>query len=401
MFSRPTVFVLGAGASYHYGYPTGEELVADVKIKAREFCRIINIFREHRGDFLSVDEAVRLSPAFILEKAGVDFTQDDKKIKTQKQNIQLDAYEKALEETFQECQSIETKLKQVDPPVIDHFLNRNDNLKDIGKFLIAWSILEKEFYEPRCKNKGEHWRGNWYRYILQHLMSGCEKPKDLLSNNVKFVTFNYDVSLERSLYQGLGQNHFFNGTDVVDKFFSDDRIIHVYGKIKEDPISPIIELKKKQTYGNTLTLNSEVLDPCYFASKGIRTIAPREKTKDQASLNLARNAIKEAEEVFILGYGFDKLNSENIGLNEHLYIENITKGFGAETSMYTGKNIYFTNFENKNVISKRASQVFYSNPSAFLPPNGLISSDKRKKVHFEMSTKNVYKALSDDFEIFD
>ena len=30
MFKNETVFVLGAGASWHYGYPTGEGLVDDV-----------------------------------------------------------------------------------------------------------------------------------------------------------------------------------------------------------------------------------------------------------------------------------------------------------------------------------------------------------------------------------
>jgi hypothetical protein len=30
-----TVFILGAGASWHYGYPTGEELVKKVIAKAR------------------------------------------------------------------------------------------------------------------------------------------------------------------------------------------------------------------------------------------------------------------------------------------------------------------------------------------------------------------------------
>jgi hypothetical protein len=27
VFKNPTVFILGAGASWHYGYPTGEDLV--------------------------------------------------------------------------------------------------------------------------------------------------------------------------------------------------------------------------------------------------------------------------------------------------------------------------------------------------------------------------------------
>lgn len=30
MFRRKTTFLLGAGASWHYGYPTGDRLVADV-----------------------------------------------------------------------------------------------------------------------------------------------------------------------------------------------------------------------------------------------------------------------------------------------------------------------------------------------------------------------------------
>jgi hypothetical protein len=32
---NPTVFILGAGASWHYGYPTGEKLVQKVIEKAK------------------------------------------------------------------------------------------------------------------------------------------------------------------------------------------------------------------------------------------------------------------------------------------------------------------------------------------------------------------------------
>lgn len=35
MFDRETVFILGAGASWHYGYPTGEELVRKIVDRAR------------------------------------------------------------------------------------------------------------------------------------------------------------------------------------------------------------------------------------------------------------------------------------------------------------------------------------------------------------------------------
>jgi hypothetical protein len=33
MFRKDTVFILGAGASWHYGYPTGEELIKEVIAK--------------------------------------------------------------------------------------------------------------------------------------------------------------------------------------------------------------------------------------------------------------------------------------------------------------------------------------------------------------------------------
>jgi hypothetical protein len=37
MFDRPTVFVLGAGASWHFGYPIGEELLSRVMMPSTEF----------------------------------------------------------------------------------------------------------------------------------------------------------------------------------------------------------------------------------------------------------------------------------------------------------------------------------------------------------------------------
>ncbi len=36
MFTNKTVFILGAGASWHYGYPTGEDLVKKVIKKSQE-----------------------------------------------------------------------------------------------------------------------------------------------------------------------------------------------------------------------------------------------------------------------------------------------------------------------------------------------------------------------------
>jgi hypothetical protein len=47
---------------------------------------------------------------------------------------------------------------------------------------------------------------------------------------VHFVTFNYDVSLEKHLLRSLVANDLFDGTDI-EKFVSDQRVVHVYGSV--------------------------------------------------------------------------------------------------------------------------------------------------------------------------
>src|SRR6266571_3587495 len=60
MFRNPTVFILGAGASWHYGYPTGEELVKKVLQKAQiaelYFKTSANITNIQRPNYIARDE---------------------------------------------------------------------------------------------------------------------------------------------------------------------------------------------------------------------------------------------------------------------------------------------------------------------------------------------------------
>jgi hypothetical protein len=57
MFTKNTVFILGAGASWHYGYPTGEELVKKVIQKADYACDYLEY---------STTNAHRVLPLFFL-----------------------------------------------------------------------------------------------------------------------------------------------------------------------------------------------------------------------------------------------------------------------------------------------------------------------------------------------
>src|SRR5262249_31178688 len=113
-------------------------------------------------------------------------------------------------------------------------------LKNIGRLLIAWVILDCERKSlaangrnlNRTKNDLADSNDDWCRFLIHKLAINCKDSLDLLrKNHMQFVTFNYDVSLEGALHRGLGYSRLFNYEHVQD-FVEKDRIFHVYGKLQ-------------------------------------------------------------------------------------------------------------------------------------------------------------------------
>jgi hypothetical protein len=338
-YPRETAFILGAGASWHYGYPTGDRLVKKVVDKAR-------FAAEHISSVLHNGSATADLPKYVIRNSPAPNSKDD------------------WRRSFQECEDLLARLTTVDPIVIDYFLGQNPHLSDIGKLMIAWVLLECEAIylryqinnnrresliesgNPRSNENVFPYTDNWYRFLVHKLVTGCADGNDLLRNNVSFVTFNYDVSLEYELYRSLKAISQFSEGNVIDKFFEGDRFIHVYGKIRQNAVGdlphktldlfakPVIEPNNPSTtsFAEASQKFNNLLDVSYEASKTIRTIAPHEKTTS-SEIEKAKNAIMNANCVYILGYGFDENNSKLLGLYESLHI--------GKTQ---GKTILFTNF---------------------------------------------------------
>ena len=168
MIKSPVVFVLGAGASLPYGYPSGAKLVADML--------------SLHGDVTD-----------ILRNCG---------------------YSGGHWGEFQEA------LKKSAQASIDSFLERRPDMREIGKVLIAAHILRCE-YESHFYGNDDH----WYPLLLDKL----DDPYDALDfSNTTIVTFNYDRSLEQFLFQALCSRHN-KDCESVAKTLSRLRIIHVYG----------------------------------------------------------------------------------------------------------------------------------------------------------------------------
>ena len=395
---RKTAFILGAGASWHYGYPTGDRLVKKVIDKARFLSKHIYTVLENAIFAANLPKYVtRNSPA--PNSGGPSGMKND--------------WRRAL----QECEDLLARLTTVDPIVIDYFLGQNPHLSDIGKLMIAWVLLEceaiylryqinnnrREFLIEsgnRHSNENEFlktaYTDNWYRFLVHKLVTGCADGNDLLRNNVSFITFNYDVSLEYELYRSLKAISQFSEGNVIDKLFEGDRFIHVYGKIRQNVTDDLphktLDLFAKPIIEPTPVLNflefcqefNNLLDISYEASKTIRTIAPHEKTTS-GEITKAKNAIMDANCVYILGYGFDENNSRLLNLYDNLHMGKIQ-----------GKTILFTNFNDHNLVNKKASRVITGSPRAMLA--GAPEIIEQLELTCEKSRRTVYDALAFDFD---
>ena len=135
------VYVIGAGASVPYGMPTGKDLKQNIidLVESKRGIQILSTYNfqsHHREQFL---QGFRSSPLYS----------------------------------------------------IDAFLAARPQMTDLGKLLIAISLLKAEIYSTIDQRNHE---GDWLAYLFNHLELN-RFPERL--SQIKFITFNYDRLVER------------------------------------------------------------------------------------------------------------------------------------------------------------------------------------------------------------
>jgi hypothetical protein len=397
VFNRKTVFILGAGASWHYGYPTGEGLVRKVTEMADKLAQLFK------------DCALKMTRPYphFVHQGEVDEASDS-------------AIRAPWNRAQERCEDLARRLRAADPLVIDYFLGHNRALQDVGKFLISWVIISSEAQflvrqvnenhrerlerSPRFADRqgatgfnGEYLNDRWCRFVLHKLASGCETSEKLLDNKINFVTFNYDVSLEHAIYTGLKAMDTFN-EQTIEAFMKNNRVIHCYGKIREQVLPPSRPMAFIDFFGTPSTAvqsdegrrdlevkRKRLLDEVYEASKNLKVIDPATKADEEENLKIARGIIEKAEIVYILGYGFDENNSERLKLMNGL-------------DQQKKQTIMFTNYGDSNRVNKKASRLLTGDFRTFVPPNEPLRRKPGHRNYIEKSTRNVYDALSLDFD---
>jgi hypothetical protein len=267
MIKEKTLFILGAGSSKPYGFPTARELKTDICKNSADR------FSEATSD-MTGDWPLRMRHDVMqeLERFVANFS-----------NSPIDS--------------------------IDLYLSLNPQYNKIGKEAIMLSILAYEkdakFWENLPEDRRKY---DWYNYLFNKMRSEIISDKDVdkfKENSAKLITFNYDRSLEYFLIHSL-----FNSFTKVDKkklldTFQSIPIIHVNGKIDNLREQYVGHLSEWEILGWG--------EDCPYPSlEGYLTnieIIYKQKV-DHDMIGRVEEMIKSSERIFFLGFSYAMENME-------------------------------------------------------------------------------------------
>ncbi|MHB8483397.1 MAG: hypothetical protein ACYDBV_11795 [Nitrospiria bacterium] len=343
MFTKNTVLVLGAGASCHFGYPTGDDLIS----------RILN----------SIQTVKIPGPGLFPERTSMPLISEIYTFKP--------LYDQLL---FHDPLSIDSFLTQ---------FSSNKPMLDAGKMIIVYEILQAENpalflrFKPNTGNRNE----NWYRFLINALISGAT-PQKLVEEELrlKVITFNYDLSLEYALYSRF-ENHLFLGPQAFPflKKISEN-IVHIYGQVGQFEWNG--GERKNEDYGKYKDEKAFIKADRHWKDK-IFVIGQDRDNKVADNAAKAMQWLSDAEVVFFLGFGFNEDNINLLKLKESCEMAN---------------QIYCTNYGDSDIITQKAQELFkrvhaYSRPTK---DGRILMFNPRSPV---VSTKTVYEALLRDFNL--
>jgi hypothetical protein len=170
---EPTVFILGAGASLAYGFPSGPDLVQDV--------------------------CVELAPQYVDRVNAIC----------------------ACGPSAEHVERFRRDLFNSARTSIDAFIeSRGDEYDLVGRLAIAQRLLRSE--EDRRLNAGD----DWYRAFFDAILG--TSVEQFRRNSLKIITFNFDRSLERKLFLALSANY---GNENAVTLIEHIPILHIHGQL--------------------------------------------------------------------------------------------------------------------------------------------------------------------------
>lgn len=268
MISKPTVFILGAGASAHYGFPSGEELVSLICEELKPKINHYEVMGEH-NEVVDNDSL----HAVLLEN---NFSKE-------------------------EIREFRKALKKSQLYSIDSFLEVNPKFIKIGKISILHVLLR---FEKKSIDLENH---NWYKIIWNKIYT--KNFKNLGENNLSIITYNYDRSLEYYLVNAMMNLYNKPLTECLKVFENDIPIIHIHGTFGEtvDNNLEFIHYGRTDFHPQQYGLNSKSIKIVY------------EKIDDDPvfiRVHKLLQSLDETGQITFLGFGYNSTNLSRLNLSD-------------------------------------------------------------------------------------
>lgn len=244
MIKTKRLFILGAGASNPFDYPTGIEL------------RTLICSRRNNTNIAEV-----LAP--VNEAKG----------------IYVEAVNKFISE-----------FSKSSVYSIDSFLEYRTEFMNVGKMAIATYLIQYE-NDDRLRDINN----NWYMYLFDRLKSSFD---DFEKNTIAFITFNYDRSLEQFFFEAL-KSRFGKSNSECSQKLKSIHIVHLYGQLDLLPWQD----NSGMPYSSKL-LTPRIRN----AQKNIKLINDERHIKESEEFKKAYDLMNWAEKIYFLGFSFDETN---------------------------------------------------------------------------------------------
>ena len=280
------VFIIGAGCSVPYGFPTGAMLMQ--KLKSFNYSRKFPRDPNDSSDIFLVD----------LYQEHFGYSSTDNKIKYQSDYAKVLPYpehEKLYNQLMDEIvlpfsRSIRRSMMVSTDEFLKNRLGQKQNEQaDFGKRLIAYEILKAE-------QTSRLWNIDW----IQHLLSRIDQQSnwDEILKQTVFLTFNYDRVLEYCIFLYLTSDKQYADADA-HAFIKEMQIHHVngfIGSLEEIPFGAVENGKYQEI------------------AKRMETVWEKRQNRDESEKEKYQGFLKNAERVYFLGFSYIPDNLESIGI---------------------------------------------------------------------------------------
>lgn len=303
-----TVFVVGAGASVPFGFPTGLQMKRSLSDPILPSDELRNVSRFYEA----ASEASRDPNAKGLW-IWKELTNRRKKIGPQNMEV------KSLSERrLRDIRALLSIFMDSGEASIDAFIGcqPNDHLRpwadplDIGRIAVAAVIgrAQSKYLESLIDRKYDPSRAtdgrNWIDWIFRNVRDG----EGIEYGRVGFVTFNYDCVIEAELMRLFKGSYGSKFSNVRQRVSQAVPIVHVYGRL--DPKLSL--LVSERPFSDLPLLDKMSQEVRLIRNNQQRTGNQLDGGIDHQNLTMARNLIKKAKRLVFLGFGFDRINCHDI-----------------------------------------------------------------------------------------